>query len=342
MSFIDRAKQKIRLVDYLSEVIGEPVKIGTTLRWSACPDCGVSEKKTRKLRLSRDGNIFRCAKCGAEGDVLMAIQLCEGLSSAVEAARWALYSNNCPTRVTNIEVTSVPKENEAMTVCLRRLFEVTDSVKSLSVIDYLTKKRALTANVILRAKKEGILRCLPSNPAEAIRFLKTECGEDLLRDSGLWRDGARAPGIAFRPLISFFQDQKGAEFRIARDPLEGEPKAVRYGQTTRPWVLAGDRDTWSITEGVIDMLSIPCLTPSYSGSIMGVPGCNSWVPEWFTHLTGKKVYICFDNDIDDPLNPGQRWAKIAFEQLAKIGAQPIIHLPKNGKDINSTLVERCS
>lgn len=342
MSLIDRAKGGLRLVDYLIEVLGEPVKTGASLRWNGCPECGKSRGESRKLRLSQDGNLFTCGKCGFHGDVLQAIQACEGFSSAIEAARWVLYSSRQVTVVSAYEPGSeLPRENEAMTACLSRLYDVTESTSNLSAITYLSKVRALSANVILRAKKEGMLRMLPAQPSEAISFLRRECGDELLFESGLWRKGAQAPGIAFRPLMLFFPDKKGAEFRLVKEPGEGELKAIRYGSTNGPWILKGENEnTWSMTEGAIDMLSVPCLNPDYQGGVMGIPGCNNWSPEWLIGLKGKKVFICFDNDIDDPANPGARWAEKMRSELELIGAKPFIHLPKDAKDLNVMLVNR--
>lgn len=341
MSIIDDAKSKLRLVDYLVGVLGKPIKIGTTLRWNACPSCGRSKGESRKLRLNGKGDAFFCAKCGAKGDVVQAVQICEEKLTAIEAARWILYSGNNGTKISSIELPEEVEENEAMTACLSRLFDVSEKVSNQSAIDYLLKQRALSPKIILRASAAGILRFLPSNPSEAIKLIVDECGEDVLRESGLWRQGAKAPGIAFRPLVFFFQDKKGAEFRLSRSVKEGEVKAIRYGVTNMPWMMTGaNEDIWSITEGAIDMMSIPCLTSTYEGSVMGVPGCNNWTPEWFLKLAGKKVYICFDNDMDDPDNPGQTWAKKVSDELKKVNAQPVIWLPKNAKDVNALLVAK--
>lgn len=344
MSMIDDAKNKLRLVDYLVEVLGEPAIVGSMPRWNSCPSCGPSKGESRKLRLSRNGEVFFCAKCGVKGDVVQAVQICENKSTAIEAARWILYSGMAGTKVSDAESYTHRVgvgENEAMTECLARLFDVLDGVSNQSAINYLLHERALSPGVIIRAKTEGILRLLPDNPAAAIKLLVQECGEDKLRESGLWRDGAKAPGIAFRPMVFFFQDKKGAEFRLTRKPKDREPKAIRYGATNMPWVMSGvNNDVWSLTEGAIDMWSIPCLTPEYPGYVMGIPGCNNWTPEWFKGLNGKRVYVCFDNDSDDPDNPGQTWAQKAIKELERVGANPELWLPKGAKDINALLVAK--
>lgn len=343
MSMIDDAKEKLRLVDYLVEVLGEPAIVGAMPRWNSCLSCGKSKGESRKLRLSRNGEAFFCAKCGAKGDVVQAVQLCENKATAIEAARWILYSDSVGTKVSCLgeSIRKRTEESVATTECLSKLFDALADVKNQAAVNYLLHDRALSPNTIVRAKADGLLRFLPKDPAEAISLVVHACGEDLLRESGLWRKGAKAPGIAFRPLVIFFPDRKGAEFRLARDQKGMEPKAIRYGVTNMPWVLKGKNDKiWSLTEGVIDMWSIPSLTPAYPGCIMGIPGCNNWVPEWFSGLSGKRVYICFDNDLDDPDNPGQTWAKKAFDELTKIGADPILWLPEGAKDINALLVQK--
>lgn len=343
MSMIDDAKRKLRLVDYLVEVLGNPSSIGLSLRWNSCPSCGKSKGESRKLRLGKNGDTFFCAKCGAKGDVVQAVQICENKATAIDAARWILYSDMAATKVSAIEVLSRrrPEENEAMTECLLRLFDVLGGVSNQPAINYLLHERALSPNVIIKAKADGILRFLPECPSDAIKLLTRECGEELLKESGLWRDGAKTPGVAFRPMAIFFPDKKGAEFRLIRSPKGDEPKAIRYGETNEPWVMSGkNNNIWSLTEGAIDMWSIPCLTPNYPGYIMGIPGCNNWTPEWFKDLSGKRVYVCFDNDIDDPDNPGQTWANKAVHELKQIGADPLIWLPKDGKDINELLVAK--
>lgn len=201
-------------------------------------------------------------------------------------------------------------------------------------VQYLAS-RGIGEGVILEAAMQGQIGFLPCNPLEAFGLLKEAAGEDDLRLSGLWREGAKVPGCIYRPMVSFL-GESSAEFRLIREPKPDERKSIRYGRATGPWRLSGDSSKGLIiAEGVIDMLSLRQL--GFKGDIKATPGCNAWRTEWFADLKGRcNTRIGFDND-SKRNNPGQVWAAKLKESLESIGCMATIMAPPMGMDINDLL-----
>jgi len=345
MTLIQQAKNSNRLVDYLISILGEPVVKGNIPRWHGCPSCGESSHANFKLQLMGDeGQYFRCWKCNAKGDVVQAAQLYLNLNSAVDAARSLLSNEIKPVYQGKIYV-SPDGRNAAITECLLKIFEATEKTSNQFAIDYLLHTRMLPMPLVVSAIKQGLIRFFPNNPSESISLIKKACGEELLRESGIWLKNSKAPGIAFRPLMFFFPDHDSAEFRSIKPVRSNEPKVIRYGITNKPWSWAGSGDSHAFTEGFIDMLSMVAL--DYKGTVHGIPGCNTWndiKKTWLSgmNLKGKKSFVCFDNDTDSPDNPGQTWAVELVKELSLLGSEPVNRVPKPGMDVNEILIEKLS
>lgn len=342
MSPIDAARSQVRLVDFLVYALGEPKKVGGNLRWSSCPvsTCGPSKEGSHKVTLSGEGQYWRCFRCGGKGDVVAAAAAHFGCADLEAAKKLLEKSEKAIPRVDIVPVqdVDVAAKNQAMMEAFECLHYRLSGYWDERVADYLTHSRMLPQNLVRSAWKEkGILRMLPFDPAASINLLKDACGEDLLRASGLWRDGAKAPGVAFRPLIFFLPKRDSAEFRLARDPKRNEPKAIRYGHAELPWFWQGKANHYAIVEGAIDMVSM--IAMGYEGSVIGLPGCNNWRDEWLTGYAGKKVHVVLDNDLDKD-NPGQHWAKKLSTVLVENGAKVIIKSPPPGQDINDILKQK--
>lgn len=344
MSPIEEARSQVRLVDFLVYALGDPKKIGSGLRWNSCPvsTCGPSKDGNHKVTLSgNSGQYWRCFRCGGHGDVVAAAAAhynCEDFDAAKKLL------NKSETVMPKVEIAVTPDvdivaKNQAMIEALECLHYRLAGYWDDRVADYLVHNRGIPIEVVRSAWKEkGILRMLPFDPSTSIKMLVDSCGEDLLRASGLWRDGAKAPGVAFRPLIFFLPRHDSAEFRVARDPKKGEPKAVRYGHAELPWSWQGKENHFAFVEGAIDMLSMTVM--GYKGTVIGLPGCNNWKDEWLDGYSGKLVHVVLDNDSGSKDNPGQQWAAKLSLKLKEVGAKVVVKSPPPGQDVNDILREK--
>lgn len=341
MSLIEDARNQVRLVDFLTYTQGDPKIVGSSLRWSSCPSCGSSKDGGHKVTLSGNaGQYWRCFRCGGHGDVVAAAAKHYGCDD-YEAAKKLL--NKSETSLPRVEIVApavnIAAKNQAMIEALECLHYRLTGHWDNRVAGYLVHNRGIPMDLLRSAWKEKhILRMLPFDPAASIKLLIDSCGEDLLRASGLWREGAKAPGIAFRPLIFFLPQRDSAEFRVARQPKPGEPKAIRYGRAEMPWQWQGKEDHFAFVEGAIDMLSMAAM--GYKGTTIGLPGCNNWKDEWLTGYSGKLVHVALDNDSGSKDNPGQKWAAKLAEKLKQAGAKVIVRNLPPETDINDLLREK--
>lgn len=314
-------------------------------RYHVCPvpSCGTSKHESHKVRV-RDGQ-WRCHKCGSSGSVIDAAAHAWGMSQ-MEAAKRLAGDRDRP--MPAVVRQSAPEESDverdARYQALQEVFTilqvaVQENKDDQACLAYLIGDRKIPEEVIRSAQARGILGFLPSEPVQAVRFLVKHVGKELLVKAGLWKEGAKMPGIVYRPIISFMPGGASAEFRLARKPRDQkENKALRYGPMIYPWYWRGETLSVMVVEGVIDMMSAVAL--GYKGHIIAVPGCNNWKSEWFqklhARLGAKRYYIALDND-ESPDNPGQTWARKMAEVMQQFGLPHVIKDLPPGRDINDLL-----
>jgi DNA primase len=86
-----------------------------------------------------------------------------------------------------------------------------------------------------------------------------------------------------------------------------------------------------ITEGCIDLLS--AVQMGTKRSIIGLPGCVNWQPEWFHKLKGRNVLVALDND-----ERGQSATAKLVPVLQAVGADVGVYgLPAGIGDLNEQL-----
>ncbi|WP_432263201.1 toprim domain-containing protein [Cupriavidus sp. TMH.W2] len=323
-------------VDWFFEHLlgGSPKQMSGTIRYSVCPnpECGASSKDSVKVSVKDER--WKCFACNEHGDVIEAAALYWG-KSLVEAALELvgadadiLNSYNRPQPKPAIQ-----RDDLALAEVFSRLVAALPE-PTRDGIEYLAG-RGISPDITRTACKKGIVLTLPSNPKEAKEFLLDRIGYDLMFRAGLWKEGSKAPAAAFRPLVFVSNNKKAAEFRYLRESRPDEVKSLRYG-TIAPWGWLGDsRMRILITEGCIDLLSAVAL--GTKRSVMGLPGCENWRPEWFASFRGADVLTALDDD-----DAG----RTAFEKLrpvleAAVGG-PIgsYKLPTGAKDLNEQLKQK--
>lgn len=347
-----KAAKAVDLDRFLESVLGvKPKRKGRWNRYSSCIHCGPSDDKS-SVRLSSKDGYFSCFRCEQNGDVIKAAQLYYKVEPKQAAEKLVEGYSSASFQVVNQPSrTHIDQEKEDDAARHAALAEVLEKLIGLdlgseptpAVMQYLTVKRCIPRDIVMKAFQQGMILSLPENPGLYQRLLTTHVGEDLLRRSGLWRPGARMAGVVYRPLVFPMPGRTAAEFRVIEEK-EGSIKAIRYGSKSKPWTWTGTDITKPvlIVEGMPDMLSAVAL--GHKGDVISVPGVNQWTEhaaEWFGGLVGRKVVVCFDNDPDakGPIqNPGQHWAKRLIAVLRELGITDVSNrvLPP-GQDINEIL-----
>lgn len=344
---------------FLTGVLGvNPVRANGWLRYSACPHCGESSKDSVKLS-SRNG-FWKCFGCDKSGDVIKAAAYHYGYGNDMLSAAKRLvdeftagtFETAAPRQSRQQCDEEDAKRHQAFARVLASLRGIDFGTElSPAIMAYLTGTRALPRDLVKQAYRKGLILGLPSDPNAIRHLLESRFSRSDLETSKLWKEGKKLPGIAYRPLVFPMPGGTAAEFRIIddRNIKEGTLKAIRYGKTTKPWVWEGTDPTKPvlIVEGIIDMLSVVAL--GFKGDVIAVPGVNSWVEhaqDWFGHLIGKRVIVCFDNDPEKngPIkNPGQHWSNKLIAALQELGVKEVENkvLPV-GTDPNDVLKSRAA
>lgn len=361
-----RALSLSNFLDSELSVKGKPIS-GVT-RYSECPWCGEGPTGSVRLAVLEGDRKCHCHRCKEEGDIITVAMQLWGTKNWETALRLTGKSKDTSNNVAAIKHRvivpdeDIKKRDADRAIHLRealiKIHAATESYKDeQACMDYLHIERSLPENVIREAQRRKMLSFLPSDPGKAKQLIMDSVGESLLKSSGLWKEGAKSSAIFYRPLMFILPGFNSAEFRIIGKPDNDEtPKSIRYGKNIKlPFVWrVEDSSRAMVVEGFIDMLSAVAL--GYTGHVVGMPGANSWNPEWFTSIAEKlgvkKWFLALDNDSDevDELvdgkivgalkNPGQTWAAKLQEELTKLNMDNQLKSPPAHHDINDVLREK--
>lgn len=314
----------------------KPKPTSGMIRYNVCPNpsCGVASKESVKICVKDEK--WKCFACNEHGDVVEAASRHWGLSLA-EAALKLVGADQDILRTYERPkpLPAIQRDDSALGEVFSKLVAACPE-PSREVIDYLGS-RGIPAQIVRDACRLGILASLPASPTVAKEFLVDLIGRDLLFQAGLWREGAKMPAIAYRPLVLVSNNRRAGEFRYLRAARPDERKLLRYGSIA-PWGWLGEsRTRILITEGCIDLLSAVAL--GTKRSILGLPGCENWRPEWFVKFRGADVMTAFDDD-----EAGHTaFAKIRPVLESAVGGPISTYKhPAGAKDLNEALVQRLS
>lgn len=362
-----RALSLSNFLDSELSVEGKP--LSGTVRYSECPWCGkTTNTANNHLTVLKGDRMCHCHRCKEGGDIVETAMQLWGTDNWETALRLTGKSKNVTTNVRAIKQRDVvPDEDlrkyeveraQHLREALIKIHAASESYKDdQACMDYLQIERSLPEDIIREAQRRKMLCFLPTDPYKAKKFLLETVGESLLKSSGLWKEGAKLPAICYRPIMFILPGFHAAEFRIIGQPdNEDNPKSIRYGKNINlPYVWRVEQSARAmVVEGFIDMLSAVAL--GYTGHVIGLPGTNSWTPNWFVLLTQrlgiKKWFLSFDNDSDelDELvdgkivgklkNPGQTWSALLQIELSKLNMVHQLHSPPPRHDINDVLREK--
>jgi len=302
-----------------------------------CPHCPPGKNDAMSIYPS-DGiwrwHCFRCARGGTVIDFAAAIW---GTSEREAAMRLVKSTDPGKADPSHGAPKKVKASQDVMKNAITQLLN-NGHTNLKECFEYL-EQRGISKKTANEAIRRGMLRFLPANPFQANKFLLKNLGIKTLREAGFLKPEARWPGIAFRPLVFFFPGYTAAEFRLARQPKEGEPKAIRYGYIERPWWWsAGDSiSTIYIVEGVIDLLSMVEIGLEEGEAVMGIPGVTSWKQEWFSAAKSAhpdaRFVIALDAD-----NAGRQATHSIRQFLESMEVAVSEKTPECGTDWNDFLV----
>lgn len=262
------------------------------VRYHICPnpECGASSIHSVKVSVKDDG--WLCYSCGKQGDVVAAAAFywgkdCREAGLELMRADIEMLKHYIPPKPED----AIQRDDSALALVLQR---VADAVPypSKDALSYFAG-RGISEVVAREACNRGILITIPNDPMRAKAFLSEVAGRELMEKAGLWKPDKKAPACAFRPLWFRSQSHCAAEFRLMREPRDGEKKAMRYGAKS-PWIWEGSSDEFMIVEGPIDMLS--AVEMGSKRTIFSLPGCENWEPQWFQMMYQKNVLEALDPD----------------------------------------------
>lgn len=342
------AIKELSVRDFLESELGVTgVKVGSGLRFNSCPNCGDSGAGSYKLTVKKDDRTWRCFSCGEGGSILDAVMFSRGCS-LVEAGDALSGNKSHLKRVDRPKLDRAKEDAEiaVKTAKMRKAFSLIQQVcadfkDEPGPLNYLVETRKIPLHLVREAQKRGMVGFMPANANYAREVLLDAVGEDLLRETELWKPDKKLPGISYRPLVFFLPNLSSAEFRHIGEIQEGWTKSIRYGVLEYPYWWSGTEPQCMIVEGAIDMLSAVAL--GFNGHVMGLTGCNTFKEAWFpaaaTRHGLRRYVIALDNDVNNIRNPGQAWANNIKEMLDTMEIPSFIKTPECG-DINDILKAR--
>ena len=326
-------REKVPLTWFFEHMLnaGEPTKSAGTLRYHVCPACGPASKTSTKVSV-QDGK-WKCFACPKKGDVVEAaaefwgISLKDAAMRLVGADQEVLSSYRAPQPRHQVE-----RDDSMLHEAIARLVDAQGKVTA-GAIAYLAD-RGINPRLTMEAVERKLLVTLPEDPEVCKQHLLNVVGRDRLAAAGLWREDARAPAAAFRPLMFVSHGKTSVEFRLMRKAKSGEIKSLRYGSIA-PFVWVNqDQDRIMIVEGAIDLLS--ALELGTKRSLIGLPGCENWREDWFKKLIGRDVMDGLDAD-----DAGLRASEKIRPVLEAVGARYSRYKHLDGaEDLNDELILR--
>lgn len=329
------------------DLVAALTREGYTLRasgksWSGsvCPSCGPGESHSNKLSVftaDDDRQRWSCFACKSRGDFAdflaasRKVSMKEALSTAREMYRLGGVTDiPVNQKAARAPVFDPSKQQLSKKNGLKSASQVESTgevwnlllnhghTSTTEVLPYFNG-RGISKVTLERVVRKGMMRFLPVQSFAAFRLLVEKIGKPKLVHAGLWREEAKWPAAAFRPIVSFLPGGQSFELRLASEPDGNAPKAVRYGSAGWPWFYKEDRNRLSkriyIVEGIIDLLSILEMgMVSFDDAVMAVPGVNTWRPEWADQALLRNPGAEFVDALDTD-SAGERLSNTIRQQL---------------------------
>ncbi|MCL2283778.1 MAG: toprim domain-containing protein [Fibromonadales bacterium] len=292
--------------------------------------------RTPSVSINEEKGFFKCFVCdNVKGDVVSLVQLVLG-KTRQETAKW--LNSDTPSIVRDSQKFFLKKrtkgEDKPKFFKEKMIF---DFLKLLSPIQpYSATGWWLAGRGIYKPTWDKmLLRCIDDYSLVSRKLLEKYSLDDL-QIGGLFNSYGKLR-YGRRPLIIPYIDEKNRPFYFQARAIDKDikPKELNF-QGTIPFpfnkaALDGEHGIVYLCEGAIDALTL--LERGFNA--VGIPGVNTFKPEWVSLFKNKKVILCLDND--EAGRAGE--ARIsALLKGAGLETRSFRLLPE-GEDINSWFVE---
>ncbi|MDR0518098.1 MAG: toprim domain-containing protein [Fibromonadaceae bacterium] len=292
--------------------------------------------RTPSVSINEEKGYFKCFVCSeVKGDVISLVQMYFGMAFP-QAINW--LKGDAPSierdMQSNPQKSFVKKEHEKKEH--HKFFKekiLFDFLRLLSPIPVNHRVAWWLANRrIYKPTWERVLLRLIEDYNKVSRELLAMHSLEDLQYAGLFNNEGKLR-YGRRPLIIPYVDEQRRPFFFQARAIDKSvvPKELNF-QGTVPFpynkeALDGKHGIIYLCEGAIDTLTLL----GHGFSAIGIPGANSFKPEWTKMFANKKVMLCLDNDAAGKAGEERISAML---QEAGIETHSLGLLPEGG-DINS-------
>jgi len=294
--------------------------------------------RTPSVSICEEKGIFRCFVCdNVKGDVISLVRIALGISFS-EAIKW--LKADTPSIIRDSQK-YFPKKN---TQSEQKKEEYPKFFKEKIIFDFLRLLSPIPPNSAAGwwlAKRhiykptwdKVLLRLIDDYNHVSNELLAKHSLEDL-QAAGIFNSQGKLR-YGKHPLIIPYVDEMHRPFFFQARAIDKDiqPKELNY-QGTIPFpynkeALDGKFGTIFLCEGAIDTLTLL----GNGLNAVGIPGANSFKPEWVKLFCNKKVILCLDND-----KAGRAGEERISALLKEAGLETTsFGLLPEGQDINSWL-----
>jgi len=253
--------------------------------------------RTPSVSINEDKGYFKCFVCdNVKGNVVTLVQLAMGITRE-GALKW--LKDDSPSIIRDSQKFFLKKrtksEEKPEFFKEKMIFDflsLLSPIQPYSMIGWWLAKRG-----IYKATWDKVLlRCIDDYNLASRKLLEKYSLEDL-QIGGMFNSYGKLR-YGRRPLIIPYIDEKNRPFFFQARAIDKsiQPKELNF-QGTIPFpynksALDGKPGTVYLCEGPIDTLTL--LQRGFSA--VGIPGANTFKPEWTSLFNNKKVVLCLDND----------------------------------------------
>ena len=291
--------------------------------------------RTPSVSVNEERGYFKCFVCSdVRGDAISLVKLVLGLKFT-DAVNW--LKGDAPSIVREMQkfpAKKIARQNSDEHPKFYKEKIIFDFLKLLSPIPLNSKAAIWLANRrIYKPVWDKMLLRLIDDYHRTSRELRAKYSTEDLQYAGLFNVQGNLRYGRHRLIIPYIDEKRRPFFFQAR-AIEKDviPKEINLhgGQIPFPYnkaILDGNLGTVYLCEGAIDTLTLL----GHGFNAVGIPGSNTFKPEWVSLFKNKKVMLCLDND-----TAGRAGEERIMQMLqgSEIEAHSLGILPE-GADINA-------
>ncbi len=257
--------------------------------------------RTPSVSINEEKGCFRCFVCdNVKGDVISLVQIALGIPF-LEALKW--LKDDTPSIIRDSQKYPTKKNTQSG----QKKEEHPKFFKEKIIFDFLSLLSPIPPNSaagwwlakrhIYKPTWDKVLLRLLDDYDHVSRKLLAEHSLEDLRFAGLFNSQGNLR-YGKHPLIIPYVDEMHRPFFFQARAIDKniQPKELNFqGAIPFPYnreALDGKFGTIYLCEGAIDTLTL--LGNGFNA--VGIPGANSFKPEWVSLFRNKKVILCLDND----------------------------------------------